>query len=162
MSLLRLGSSDSNRSRFSFGGWGLFRLAGCSLLFAVDAEAAVWRSRKSKASQFVSRPCRLMPAGSGLSTRSSCASFPREWRLSLARIQILARSLSILYYRRGQLRDASGGGAFFSEAKFDTIDPHLMEGGREIAGDRDPGSRYAAKLGDRHAPGARSRPPLAA
>jgi hypothetical protein len=40
--------------------------------------------------------------------------------------------------------------------------PTSYEDGREFAGDRDPGSRQAATLGDLHAPGAQARPFLAA
>ena len=47
-------------------------------LFAVSAGPPHDRVRKARRSNLVPRPCRLTPAGSGLSTRSSCPSSPPE------------------------------------------------------------------------------------
>jgi len=101
---------------------------GHSLLFAVGAGPPHDGVRKARRPNLVPRPCRLMPAGSGLSTRSSCPSSPPErseftrWGEVLS-VAVLAAPSSLC--------------RLLAEPELGLVAPHTMEDHGELAGDRD-------------------------
>jgi len=121
---------------------------GHSLLFAVGAwppQDGVRRTRCLNLSRDLEA---LLPAGSGLSTRSPRPSSPQERRGSA----LVRRKLQCL------LRRDRGRCGLLAPAELAAIDPHAVQDHRQLAGNRDAGTCHAPAFGDVHAPGTQRRP----
>jgi hypothetical protein len=119
---------------------------GHSLLFAVGAwppQDGVRRTRCLNLSRDLEA---LLPAGSGLSTRSPRPSSPQERRGSA----LVRRKLELLLRRRSC--------GLLAPTELAAIDPHAVQDDRQLAGDRNASARHAAPLRYLHAPGPQRGP----